>query len=436
MTTLSLLVAGVLWLSPAAAQQIIALRGAAIETATAAGRIPAGTILLRDGVIEEVGAEVAIPITAHEIDLRGKWIMPGVVDPYFVVSVATTSVATEEREVTFGGRTFRIPGSPAAVPTEFSRIATAFDPRSGSWEIPLRSGITSAHWVSSGQGQGAVAQLHLGDQGTWVKKPDGFLFLALTNQTASLEVLRRGLNPPQQRGGSGGEGSTTASENGARMRGGRGGRPSSGDVPPPTPTPAPNAPPPPPPSPQEALWQNVREGKQPLFVNANNSAAILYLAQEMKKSQETEKGARIVLVAGGENLYRTIDALIPQRTTIVMPPRLDLIPNSRDRVNVARMLAEAKIPVAFSLSLNQDDYRRSQESPLFAVSMLVRAGFPRDLAMTALSRLPAELLGIDQQVGSIAKGKRGNFLVFDEDPLSATANLLQVIVDGRTVYDR
>jgi imidazolonepropionase-like amidohydrolase len=50
---------------------------------TAAGeRIPQGSILLRGGVIDAVGAAIEAPAGATVIDARGKWVTPGVIDAH------------------------------------------------------------------------------------------------------------------------------------------------------------------------------------------------------------------------------------------------------------------------------------------------------------------------------------------------------------------
>ena len=39
-----------------------------------------GTVLIRDGRIAQVGANLAIPAGARRIDATGKWVTPGLVD--------------------------------------------------------------------------------------------------------------------------------------------------------------------------------------------------------------------------------------------------------------------------------------------------------------------------------------------------------------------
>ena len=59
----------------------IAIRGATILTVTK-GTIPAGTIVLRGGRIEAVGANVVVPPGAQVVDGTGKFVSPGIIDAH------------------------------------------------------------------------------------------------------------------------------------------------------------------------------------------------------------------------------------------------------------------------------------------------------------------------------------------------------------------
>src|SRR6476661_10975270 len=56
-----------------------ALTNARIETVTK-GRIEKGTIVIRDGIIEAVGANVTPPGDARVVDLAGRTVYPGFID--------------------------------------------------------------------------------------------------------------------------------------------------------------------------------------------------------------------------------------------------------------------------------------------------------------------------------------------------------------------
>src|SRR5687767_98057 len=63
------------------AGRLVAITNAAIMTASN-GTIPKGTIVIRDGKIAAVGADVAVPAGAKVIDGAGKYVTPGIIDAH------------------------------------------------------------------------------------------------------------------------------------------------------------------------------------------------------------------------------------------------------------------------------------------------------------------------------------------------------------------
>ena len=61
---------------PQQAGTTIAIRGATVLTITR-GVIPNGTIIIRDGKIAAVGADVAVPAGAQVVEAAGKFVSPG-----------------------------------------------------------------------------------------------------------------------------------------------------------------------------------------------------------------------------------------------------------------------------------------------------------------------------------------------------------------------
>jgi imidazolonepropionase-like amidohydrolase len=59
--------------------RVYAITGATVVTAPG-DRVDTGTIVLRDGLIESVGANVGVPPDAVEIDGTGLWVYPGLID--------------------------------------------------------------------------------------------------------------------------------------------------------------------------------------------------------------------------------------------------------------------------------------------------------------------------------------------------------------------
>src|SRR6201989_927711 len=59
-----------------------------------------GTVLIRDGIIVEVGADVKVPAEARVWDLAGKTIYPGFIDAYSRVDLPDTLKPEPPRTVT------------------------------------------------------------------------------------------------------------------------------------------------------------------------------------------------------------------------------------------------------------------------------------------------------------------------------------------------
>src|SRR5919109_41764 len=74
-----LVIAGVTLPWSADAQGVWALTNARIETVTR-GVIERGTIVIRDGIIEAVGADVKPPADARIVDLTGRRVFPELID--------------------------------------------------------------------------------------------------------------------------------------------------------------------------------------------------------------------------------------------------------------------------------------------------------------------------------------------------------------------
>lgn len=416
----------------ALAQGLIAIRGAVIETVGKEGTLENGTLLVRNGKIEAVGKEIDIPVSARIVDGRGLTIIPGIVDPYYVVQVARSAEATAEtRTVVVRGRTFNIGGGSPAIPTSFAKIADGITMSTLDWQVARRSGITNLHIVTGGYAQSLFAQLgRPGDDDratAEITEPNGKMLVTVSNDSRSLDVVRNGLKDPQARGGGrgapGASGSSSAApSSGTPSTGAPATGPAAQGAAPASTTPA---------SGSSELWKLVREGKSPLFVNVNNAAAILHTLTALKEAE----AAKVAFIASGADIFVTLEDLDPARQTIVLPPRLDTIPNSANLVNVPKLLAEKKIPFVFSTSLGQSDFRNQQDTPLFGVGLLVRAGLDRQLALEALTLSPAKLLGLDASVGTLEVGKLANFIILDGDPFATTTGIKEIFVDGKPIYE-
>jgi hypothetical protein len=413
-------------------EPVVVFTGATVETAGKTGRIENATLVLRGNKIEAVGADVKVPDGARVIDARGKTILPGIIDPFHPISIASSPDDAEPQPIVGRGRRGGGFARPAFAGGGFTRVADNFNPYDPSYRSLLRSGLTGLNLVTAGYGQSALMRVTPGRPDTMLANPDGFLFTGVSNDSNSLDVIRTALEaadrakkglpqaaqpakpstdeeppatpPVGRRGGRRGGGAMPG-------RGGRGG--GGYDMA------------------SLKLWELVYEGKAPLFVNATNAAAILHLL----KIVEPYKDVKVVLDAPGPALYETVDRLPARSVRVIVRPGVSLKPNTRDRIDVAALLHQVGLEFAFAQSASRVDLLASQDFPLFSVAYTVKCGLPRKVAIEALTARPAALIGLDKTHGTIEPGKSADLLIFAGDPLDPGSHLREVLIQGRTVYE-
>ena len=97
----------------------------------------------------------------------------------------------------------------------------------------------------------------------------------------------------------------------------------------------------------------------------------------------------------------------------------------------AKLLADAGVPFALTLGASGPT-----ANAWWQLGVCVRNGVPRQQALEALTIVPAKLLGLDAQIGSLAEGKLANLQILTGDPLQATSWVETVVLEGTVVYER
>ena len=100
------LLTGIQWEVLAAGETTV-IRGGTVLTVTS-GTIQKGTILIRDGKFAAIGEEIDTPPGAIEIDARGKYVMPGIIDAH-LHPVYADRIDTLSQAAATGGITTLIP---------------------------------------------------------------------------------------------------------------------------------------------------------------------------------------------------------------------------------------------------------------------------------------------------------------------------------------
>jgi hypothetical protein len=139
-----------------------------------------------------------------------------------------------------------------------------------------------------------------------------------------------------------------------------------------------------------------------------------YLATPPLEPEIVEKIAKLGLVQG-----------------VILEPRLEARAESSVLANAARLFHDRGLEVAL---VPPSDDLEGHQGVYFALSQLVKAGFPEEAALRAVTAAPAKILGIGDRFGSLAAGREASFVVFDGDPLSGRARVLRVYLEGEEVY--
>lgn len=170
----------------------------------------------------------------------------------------------------------------------------------------------------------------------------------------------------------------------------------------------------------------VVEGRQPLFVQANNETQIrdaIAFADRL--------GVRIVITGGLE--APLVAPLLKEKNIPVILGSVLTLPSREDAHHAATYraaseLAEAGVKFGFATG----SYQNVRLLP-YEAAISVAWGLSRDHALRALTIDTAEILGIADQVGSIEPGKLANLAIWQGDPLELRTPVPRVFVAGRDV---
>jgi imidazolonepropionase-like amidohydrolase len=187
------------------------------------------------------------------------------------------------------------------------------------------------------------------------------------------------------------------------------------------------------PEPVHAILAKVLEKKIPLQIEAHRVDDVLNalrLADEFELSLILEgctEGYRIT----GEILRRKVPVVVgPVSTSFAAMPQL--VYRGHDPAN-AGILATSGIQTAIGVA-GRDGL--SSKFAALAGAMAVAHGMGRGAALRALTLTPAEIFGVADRIGSLEVGKDADLVIMSGHPFDATSRIEQVLIEGRTVYER
>ena len=95
------------------------------------------------------------------------------------------------------------------------------------------------------------------------------------------------------------------------------------------------------------------------------------------------------------------------------------------------VLAEAGIPVA--IQSGYESYVPKTRVVLFEAAIGLQHGLTFDQALATVTINAARVLGLDDRIGTLEKGKDADLALFDGDPFEYTSRSTATIIDGVVV---
>lgn len=404
------------------AETTIALTNARIETISPAGTIPTGTILIRNGQITAIGANIQPPNDARVINAQGKVITPGFIAPSTNVTVNEVNLLSTTRDDSSGNR----------LSAGFD-IQLGVNPASTLIRVGLQSGVTMAaitplvgrfsigsdadddNDVASIQGggdgvqtdpalfagQAAIIRLEDGNPDLIVK---GKAAVALDlgeagashaggSRAAALQFVRAALEDARDFAAHRAEYARGETRDYGLSR---------IDL--------------------EALVP-VAQGRTPLLIRVSRASDIrqtLRLAREEK--------LRIIL-EGAQEAWMVANEIAAAKVPVLLDPQDDL-PYDFEmlgaRLDNAARLQKAGVLIAIKAKRDFNSLRPIRLNAGTAVAY----GLSYNEALAAITINPARIWGVADRVGSLEVGKDADLIVWSGDPLETFSYPVAIFVRG------
>ena len=170
----------------------------------------------------------------------------------------------------------------------------------------------------------------------------------------------------------------------------------------------------------------VLKGEQPVLIEANSHVDI---KNAVKFAQE-EKLNYILL--GASDAWKVADFLRENKARVILGPRQSLPGREDDPIDIIyrtpAILHQHGVP--FAIATGDSAKVRNLQ---YEAGNAVAYGLPYQAALRSITLTPAEFLGVAQVVGSIEKGKKANLVVAQGDILEYQTPIRHLFINGKPV---
>lgn len=371
-----------------------ALTNAKIYTVTN-GVIEKGTIIINNGIIEAVGANIQIPGDAQVIDYAGQEIYPGMIDSGTKLGLSEIGSISEAND-------FR----------EFGEITpqmdalTAVNPNSVAIPVTRVSGVTTTLTMPAGgtlPGTAATInlfgytpdQMYAGSKGVVLNFPSsaqrGWRRRTPEQIEKARERAQKTINDAFDK-----------AELYAKIKDTDEARyyPE-----------------------MEALAKAIN-GEVLLYIEVNASKDILGAIEWVE-----ERGYKNVVFTGVSEGWRVADEIAKAGIPVITGPILSTPTRNSDAYDAPYKNPGIMQKAGVKVALRTNDTENVRNLP-YNAGFAAAYGMGREEALKAITINAAEIMGVSDQIGSIEVGKKANIFVSSGDPFKTSSKILDVYIDG------
>ena len=175
--------------------------------------------------------------------------------------------------------------------------------------------------------------------------------------------------------------------------------------------------------PEMAQIAKVISGELPLLVEVNAASDIQLAIKWLE-----DKKVRAILTGVAEG-WRVAEEIAAAKLPVITGPVLSLPNRQSDRYDAAYTNPAKMLKAGVKVAIRTDDAENVRNLP-FNAGFAAAYGMGKEEALKAVTIVPAEILGVDKELGSIEQGKNATLFISDGDPFETKTQIMHVFIDG------
>jgi len=174
----------------------------------------------------------------------------------------------------------------------------------------------------------------------------------------------------------------------------------------------------------------VLRGEIPILFRADSEWQLRHVFLFLEEFPEVEG-----VVVGGAEAFRLAGELAERDVPVILTRTRSPTPDRDDSTAAAMRNAAALHQAGVRFALGTDESADVRNLPEHA-AIAVAYGLAPDAALEAVTRRPAEILGLGDEMGTLDPGKRADLLVTDGNPLQPLTHIETMFIAGHEVDPR